>query len=177
MENRDAIVDDVRVRGVAKSEVNNNDSTVEKELSASEEGSRISSLEQRQKSLTRTYFEGRGWMETPVFELLDLYARDEIIGPAIILNGSSTCIIEPDCFTLVTDSGDLEITVNEGASSSTSSSSAITKNSIEEDVKGDLFDESAFAHKIADPVLVSLYNNRFMGIAEQMGSTLQRTAV
>jgi 5-oxoprolinase (ATP-hydrolysing) len=177
MENRDAIVDDVRVRGVAKSEVNNNDSTVEKELSASEEGSRISSLEQRQKSLTRTYFEGRGWMETPVFELLDLYARDEIIGPAIILNGSSTCIIEPDCFTLVTDSGDLEITVNEGASSSTSSSSAITKNSIEEDVKGDLFDESAFAHKIADPVLVSLYNNRFMGIAEQMGRTLQRTAV
>ena len=31
--------------------------------------------------------------------------------------------------------------------------------------------------KIADPVLVSLYSNRFMGIAEQMGRTLQRTAV
>ena len=46
-----------------------------------------------------------------MYELLDLYPRDEIIGPAIIMNGTSTCLIEPGCIALITDAGDLEITV------------------------------------------------------------------
>ena len=174
MENREAIVDDVRVRGVAKSDVNLSISSEEEVQKDSSNSS--SSLKQRQKSQTKTYFEGeKGWTETPVYELLDLFPRDEIVGPAIIMNGTSTCVIEPDCVALVTDAGDLEITVDGFASKSSSSSEkASSKLGVDDD---DDFDEVAFSKKVADPVLVSLYNNRFMGIAEQMGRTLQRTAV
>ena len=184
MENREAIVDDVRVRGVAKSEVNlkvSGGKGSSAEIRKNSSNSR-SSLEQRQKSKTKTYFEGeKGWTETPVYELLDLYPRDEIIGPAIIMNGTSTCLIEPGCITLITDAGDLEITVVGDSKSSSSSKKAselgVDASSDGEEEDDRAFDEVAFAKKIADPVLVSLYSNRFMGIAEQMGRTLQRTAV
>ena len=56
-----------------------------------------------------------------MYELLDLYPRDEIIGPAIIMNGTSTCLIEPGCIALITDAGDLEITVVGDSKSSSSS--------------------------------------------------------
>ena len=178
MENREAIVDDVRVRGVAKSEVNLLVSEGEETRQEMQRNSSTRSLEQREKSQTKTYFEGEnGWTETPVYELLDLFPRDEIVGPAIIMNGTSTCVIEPECVALVTGAGDLEITVDGMSSSKSSSSSKKASFELGVDEDDDDFDEVAFSKKIADPVLVSLYNNRFMGIAEQMGRTLQRTAV
>ena len=64
------------MRGVAKSEVNlkvSGGKGSSAEIRKNSSNSR-SSLEQRQKSKTKTYFEGeKGWTETPVYELLDLY--------------------------------------------------------------------------------------------------------
>ena len=42
-----------------------------------------------------SYFEG-GWVQcVPVYQLINLGADDKIIGPAVIIDQSSTIIIEP----------------------------------------------------------------------------------
>ena len=88
-----------------------------------------------------------------MYELLDLFPRDEIVGPAIIMNGTSTCVIEPECVALVTGAGDLEITVD-GMSSSKSSSSSkkLFELGVDED-DDDFSDEVAFSKK--SPILCS----------------------
>ena len=80
-----------------------------------------------------------------------------IEGPAIIMNGTSTCVIEPACVGEVTAYGDLKITV------------PITK------AKSDDANEEDYSKP--DAILISIFSNRFMGIAERMGRTLQRTSV
>jgi len=80
----------------------------------------------------------------------------EIDGPAIVFQSISTIVLEIDCTALVTADGDLDI--------------AVERKKYEEDTKTD--------HEIkVDPVLLSIYAHRFMGIAEQMGRTLARTAI
>ena len=81
---------------------------------------------------------------------------NEIDGPAILFQSISTIVLEIDCSALVTADGDLDITV--------------ARKKYEDDTKT--------AHQIkVDPVLLSIYAHRFMGIAEQMGRTLARTAI
>jgi 5-oxoprolinase (ATP-hydrolysing) len=81
---------------------------------------------------------------------------NEIDGPSILFQSISTIVLEIDCSALVTADGDLDITV--------------ARKKYEDDTKT--------AHQIkVDPVLLSIYAHRFMGIAEQMGRTLARTAI
>lgn len=80
----------------------------------------------------------------------------EIDGPAILFQSISTIVLELDCSALVTADGDLDITV--------------ARKKYEDDTK------TAPQIKV-DPVLLSIYAHRFMGIAEQMGRTLARTAI
>lgn len=76
-----------------------------------------------------------------------------IPGPAIIMNGSSTVIVEPKCKASITKYGNIKIEIE----------------SVLNTVK--------VAEKVADVVQLSIFNHRFMGIAEQMGRTLQRTSI
>ncbi len=86
----------------------------------------------------------------------DLKPGHEIDGPAIIVQSISTIILEIGCTAVVTADGDLDISV--------------ARKKYEDDTKT--------AHEIkVDPVLLSIYAHRFMGIAEQMGRTLARTAI
>ncbi|HEX9843764.1 MAG TPA: hydantoinase B/oxoprolinase family protein, partial [bacterium] len=98
----------------------------------------------------RTYFEG-GWRETDVYDWADLRAGHRIAGPALIIQDGGTIVIEPDCRAEVTAYGDLEILVE-----------APARERLDTE---------------ADPIQLSIFNNLFMSIAEQMGRTLQRTAV
>jgi 5-oxoprolinase (ATP-hydrolysing) len=80
----------------------------------------------------------------------------KIDGPAILFQSISTIVLEIDCTALVTSDGDLDITV----------------------ARKKYEDHTKTAHEIkVDPVLLSIYAHRFMGIAEQMGRTLARTAI
>ncbi|MEE8434599.1 MAG: hydantoinase B/oxoprolinase family protein, partial [bacterium] len=97
-----------------------------------------------------TYFEG-GWQTTAVYLWRHLKAGHSIAGPALIIQDGGTIVIEPDCHTEVTDFGDLVIHV--------------------EPPRQTRLDTEA------DPIQLSIFNNLFMSIAEQMGRTLQRTAV
>ena len=105
------------------------------------------------------YIEGVGWVDTPIFK--DSQVRGHIIeGPAIILQGISTIIVEPDCRALVNCFGDVNIQIGK-----TSNIPALISQT------------SQNLPSSPDPIQLSLYSHRFMSIAEQMGKTLRKTAV
>jgi 5-oxoprolinase (ATP-hydrolysing) len=96
------------------------------------------------------YFAGR-WHETPVYLLESLAAGQELEGPVILIQDTSTILIEPSCRATVTAFGDVEIEVE-----------ALPVRPVGTEL---------------DAVQLSLFGSRFMSIAEQMGRVLQRTAV
>ncbi|XP_028802698.1 5-oxoprolinase [Neltuma alba] len=100
----------------------------------------------------KVYF-GNGWQETPLYKLENLGYGHTMLGPAIIMNGNSTVIVEPNCRAIITKYGNIKIEIDSSLRS----------------VK--------ISDKVADVVHLSIFNHRFMGIAEQMGRTLQRTSI
>eukprot|EP00956_Cyclotella_meneghiniana_P022660 scaffold43116_cov41-Cyclotella_meneghiniana.AAC.1 len=105
----------------------------------------------------RAYFEN-GWEEANIYKFEGLQPGHEIEGPAIIVQSISTIVLEIGCTAVVTGDGDLEITVEKKLQD------------------GDLSTETDEEIK-EDPVQLSIFAHRFMGIAEQMGRTLARTAI
>jgi len=110
----------------------------------------------------QAYFE-KGWETVSTYNFDDLKPGQQIDGPAILVQSISTIVLEIDCTALVTADGDLDITV------------APKKN--EDDAKSDRVGEEEKVEIKEDPVQLSIYAHRFMGIAEQMGRTLARTAI
>jgi 5-oxoprolinase (ATP-hydrolysing) len=101
---------------------------------------------------TDVYFEG-GRRRTPVYLIKDFIAAKggSLVGPAIIMQDVATVVVEPGCDAVVSALGDVEITVRE---------------SIDRNISTEM-----------DPIYLSVFSHRFMGIAEQMGKTLQRTSI
>lgn len=140
LQNRNVLICDVRVRGIGVTNILKPRSL--------DSGSGTPRIESRYK----VYF-GNGWHDTPLFKLEDLAYGHSISGPAIIMNGNSTVIVEPSCKAIITKYGNIKIEIE----------------SIHNVVE--------VAKDIADVVQLSIFNHRFMGIAEQMGRTLQRTSI
>ncbi|MBX3437724.1 MAG: hydantoinase B/oxoprolinase family protein, partial [Planctomycetaceae bacterium] len=90
----------------------------------------------------------------------ELHAGDEIAGPAIVCEPTSTVVIEPGFTATVLPRG--EILITETLASEAAGIKAPT--TLPED-------------RAADPVRLEIFNNLFASIAEQMGVTLQKTAV
>ena len=105
--------------------------------------------------ITETCFGGEAH-ETGVFVREQLRAGDEIAGPAIVCETTSTVVINPGWQAAVLERGELLI----GRQAASSSELAST------------VDDAA----ACDPVLLEIFNNLFASIAEQMGVTLQRTS-
>ncbi|KAJ9089144.1 hypothetical protein DSO57_1015859 [Entomophthora muscae] len=105
----------------------------------------------KQSPLMRSiYFEG-GRRTVPVYRLSQLGVGEEVRGPALIVEPNSSIVIE------------------EGwAALSTSKQLLVTRTAPASTNLGGLE---------VDPVRLAIFANRFMGIAEQMGRTLQLTAV
>ena len=92
------------------------------------------------------------WQETPVHERSDLFADDRIDGPAIIMEPTSTTVIEPGWRATLSRRNHLVL---------------------ERVVP---LEREAAVGTAVDPVMLEIFNNLFMSIAEQMGSTLENTA-
>ncbi len=138
LKDREILVDDLRVRVMAKSSALKQ-FPIEKKHGPP-----------KPDSITRCYFE-EGWLETPVFLIEKLGAGQELEGPSILIQQTSTIIIEPQCTASITDFGDIHIQVV-----------SVTKKKIKTEL---------------DPVQLSIFSNLFMSVGEQMGRTLQRTAI
>jgi 5-oxoprolinase (ATP-hydrolysing) len=90
--------------------------------------------------------------ETPVIRRESLKPEAEIFGPAIIAEENTTVVIEPGWKARLTPTSCLVLT------------------------KVQHFPGMQDIGTKADPVMLEIFNNRFMSIAEQMGYTLQNTA-
>ena len=102
------------------------------------------------------YFDGQ-WKTSPLYRREELLPGMLIHGPAIILESVSTIVVEPDWQAKVTPIGDL-LLEDMGQSSS-------------------LFEADASRNAEPDAVTLELFNNQFSSIAEQMGVTLQKSAM
>ncbi|ONK61905.1 uncharacterized protein A4U43_C08F34780 [Asparagus officinalis] len=140
LQNRKILICDVRVRGVGITNI-----------LKPREVEPISGNPEPEKSY-KIYFKD-GWENTPLFKLEKLGYGHILQGPAIIMNGNSTVIVEPSCRAVITKYGNIKIEID----------SAPTTVKVSENV--------------TDVVQLSIFNHRFMGIAEQMGRTLQRTSI
>lgn len=140
LQNRNIVICDVRVRGVGVTNI------LRPRAIEPASGSPIV------EGYYKVYF-GNGWQETPLYKLENLGYGHMMSGPAIIMNGNSTVIVEPNCRAVITKYGNVKIEIDSPLSS----------------IK--------ITDKVADVVQLSIFNHRFMGIAEQMGRTLQRTSI
>jgi 5-oxoprolinase (ATP-hydrolysing) len=100
-------------------------------------------------------FTGAEVHDTPVFERTDLRAGDAIAGPALIREANATTMIEPDWVARVTASNGLVLDRSE--STTAAAGGAETDH--------------------ADPVLLELFRNLFMSVAEQAGVVLQNASL
>ncbi|UDL89684.1 hydantoinase B/oxoprolinase family protein [Mesorhizobium sp. PAMC28654] len=103
-------------------------------------------LERRQ-----VYTEGR-WHEAGVYRREDLCPSNLIAGPALIIEPNQTIVVEPGWRAEITNLNHVVIRRTEKKA------------------------RTAALGTEADPVMLEVFNNLFMSIAEQMGVTLQNTA-
>jgi len=108
--------------------------------------------------VTDCYLAG-AWHRAPVYRLEALSAGMQIVGPALIIQQTATIVVETQCVARINVQGDVIIDV-------------VGRNAADGDANGEGEDCIDF-----DPVQLALFSQRFISIAEQMGYTLQRTAI
>ncbi|MAO54651.1 MAG: 5-oxoprolinase [Rhodospirillaceae bacterium] len=90
--------------------------------------------------------------ETPVYKTEALLPGDRLVGPAILVENTSTIIVEAGWAAEMTRKGHLILT------------------------RAEARPETHAIGTQADPVMLEIFNNLFMSIAEQMGTTLANTS-
>ncbi|HEY5101511.1 MAG TPA: hydantoinase B/oxoprolinase family protein [Steroidobacteraceae bacterium] len=98
------------------------------------------------------WMRGRAW-RAPVYERAGLCPQDVIRGPALITETIATTVIEPGWCAEVNAYGHLVLLRTDAAE-----------------------ERQPIGIARADPVLLELFNNLFMNVAEQMGAVLQNTS-
>jgi len=100
---------------------------------------------------TTRLFTAGSWHAAPIFLRAELAPGQLIDGPALVIEDHQTVVVEPEWQVQVTARNDLLLT-------------RIVKK------------QAARVSNHADPVMVEVFNNLFVSIAEQMGYALQNTA-
>lgn len=154
LDERDIIVDDVRVRGIGKS-FSYSEKSVDVQLKELKRNDLTGS--EKRHSTAQVYFEG-GRIETPIYKLEDLAVGDRLPGPAVLADGTQTIVVAPKTAALILDT---HVIID-----------------IDEDKrKEDDEAQRAGGQREVDPIMLSVFGHRFMAIAEQMGQALQKTSV
>lgn len=118
---------------------------------ASPQGGGISTAGQPKPHAETAIFTQGRWRETPIFLRGDLAPGHVIAGPALIIEDHQTIVVEPEWRAEITQAKDVLLTRTAKK-------------------------HAARVGKEADPVMVEVFNNLFVSIAEQMGYALQNTA-
>ena len=98
-------------------------------------------------------FSGGAWREAGVFRREGMQAGDRVRGPALIIEPNQTIVVEPGWTARLTAQDHVLMSRHEKQART-----------------------QAIGTKQADPILLEVFNNLFMNIAEQMGLALQNTA-
>jgi 5-oxoprolinase (ATP-hydrolysing) len=102
----------------------------------------------------RVYYETKGYLDTPTYELPAIAVGSKITGPALIIDKTQTIVVLPDAVANVLESC---VVIDQETSTNTV--------------------DKALANDEFSPIQLSIFGHRFMSIAEQMGRTLQKTSV
>jgi 5-oxoprolinase (ATP-hydrolysing) len=97
-------------------------------------------------------YAGGSWHDAPVFEREVLQAGDLVDGPAIVIESTSTTVVEPGWQARLSDRDHLVLD------------------------RVVPLERAVAVGTDVDPVMLEIFNNLFMSIAEQMGSTLENTS-
>lgn len=144
---RPIIVEDVRIRLIVHSDYKAAVNSFEERDSYAGK-----SLPEPSASKTaRIYFENVGYKDASVFSVSDLPKGTVVTGPALILDSTQTILVEPECSAHILSEA---VIISVGKSAPTKISA-----------------------KVVDPIQLSVFGHRFMSVAEQMGKTLQMTAI
>ncbi|KAI8974933.1 Hydantoinase B/oxoprolinase-domain-containing protein [Pilobolus umbonatus] len=150
LKDRQIIIDDIRVRGIGKT-VQLDDLTPTKDIASLQKTNKIFDVSNPPDSYTSSYFEETGRNNrVPVYRLTSLVPGAQIKGPAVIIDATATIVVEPSCSALITRHH-INITVGRG--------------------------EKKVVTTAMEPIQLTIFSHRFMSIAEQMGRTLQKTAI
>jgi len=152
LDDRDIIVDDVRVRGIGKS-FRYEEKTVDNQLKTVQR----QSVSPSKKHADSTVYYEAGRLDTPVYKLSDLDVGTSIKGPAVLADGTQTIVVTPFSTALVLET---HVVID-----------------IEKSGSGEGDDHSKGREREVDPIMLSIFGHRFMAIAEQMGRALQKTSV
>ncbi|PSN70257.1 hypothetical protein BS50DRAFT_548249 [Corynespora cassiicola Philippines] len=110
---------------------------------------------------TQKVYIGGDWQETGVYELENVPSGRSITGPALIIDKTQTILVEPSFQSYILED---HIVLDQYAQFTEATQPIQTR--FDNPVDGKL-----------DPIQLSVFANRFMAIAEQMGNTLQRTSI
>ncbi|MDQ0326642.1 5-oxoprolinase (ATP-hydrolyzing) [Rhodopseudomonas julia] len=105
-----------------------------------------------QPQTTIRFFSAGAWHDAAIAQRAELFPGARLKGPALIIEDHQTIVIEPGWSAEITAKNHVILTRTEAMAR-----------------------DHAIGTK-ADPVLLEIFNNLFMSIAEQMGVTLQNTA-
>ena len=115
------------------------------------------------------------WRDSPVFSRENLQAGDIIPGPAMIVEATGTNIIEPGWKAEVNHFNHLFL--NRSDLSLKNKITIPCKDTWHEPTPKSSPNYDGHGDKLqADPILLEIFNNLFRSIAEQMGTTLQKTS-
>lgn len=148
--NRDIIIESVKVRGTGNVGARHRDTLPTRELGSV----KSAPLSTRPFSRQRVYIDGQ-WSDVGVYHLENIPKGSMIEGPAMIIDQTQTILVEPNFHAYVI-SNHVILERTEGRTQSC---------------------EANTAGSNINPIQLSVFAHRFMGIAEQMGNTLQRTSI
>ncbi|ETW09164.1 hypothetical protein H310_01596 [Aphanomyces invadans] len=148
---RSVLVDDIRVRG-----------TFSPPSNTQKVNTALPAVSASPHATSPLYFdELKTWKDVPVYLHAEMLNTQTIVqGPVIIMQNQATVVVESEWTAEILPNGDLYLFHSAPASLADQAHNEI------EDVP-----------VVMDPIQLSVFSHRFMGIAEQMGRTLARTSV
>ncbi|WP_093036004.1 hydantoinase B/oxoprolinase family protein [Roseovarius azorensis] len=120
---------------------------------AAPEGERECHATEARTDIRTRLFSNGGWTEAGIFRRATLTPGNTVTGPALIIEDNQTIVVEPGWRAEITARDHVLLTRHKKAAR-----------------------DMAIGTTAADPILLEVFNNLFMSIAEQMGVTLQNTA-
>lgn len=155
-DDKEIIVDDIRVRAIGKAHSFDQQSP-DDQISNLEHNKKIKEIaKDKIVFLQHVYFQGKP-LSTPVYKLETLDIGTKLYGPAIVADGTQTNVVPPNAEAIILQT---HIVINR-----------LNKVNENKDIV------SADEQITVDPILLSIFGHRFIDIAEQMGHSLQKTAV
>lgn len=146
--NRAVYVDTVRVRAIGSSVFSGMPSGESLDSSPKLVSGSVAPVP---KSWESTYFNLMGWVNTPVYDFENLSDGCQISGPAFVVDKTQTILVSPQ------------------------SKATLKQNVLVLDVSPS--GPKLTSAEVIDPVQLSIFRHRFMGIAEQMGRVLQNVSI